>query len=168
MGIAVITVWFAGAGFVYSAGDLYSKAIEFSEAGSAHFAFMHFNKLLRNYPESKYRQDALFATGEYYFETRSFHSAQKTFKTYLDEYPDSEETIYILAYLLHIAQRDKDLSLAGDLEKKIIDLQQVSFVFRDSKEMTYRSPLNKKYKAMVRIDKIEFYLEGDLFAQVSY
>jgi len=57
---------------------------------------------------------------------------------------------------------------SGDLEKQIIDLQQVSFVFRESKKISYKSPLYQNYKTIIHIDKIEFFVEGELFAKVSY
>lgn len=38
-----------------------------AKAGQADFAFMHYRNLLSNYPNSKYRETALFAEGEYYF-----------------------------------------------------------------------------------------------------
>ena len=166
--ILVISVWLGSVGFAPGAIQVYSKAVEFAKAGQGHFAFMHYNKLLRNYPTSKYREQALFATGEYYFRVSSFQAAATTFQTFLAEYPDSKERIYALAYLLSIAQRDKNTLSVEGLEKQIIDLQQVSFVFRETKEIAYRSPLYQNYKAVIHIDKIEFYVEGKLFAQVSY
>ena len=166
--ILVIFVWLGSVGFAPGAVQVYSKAVEFAKAGQGHFAFMHYNKLLRNYPTSKYREQALFATGEYYFRISSSQQAAAAFRTFLSEYPDSEERLYALAYLLCIAQRDKNTLSVEGLEKQIIDLQRVSFVFRESKEISYRSPLYQNYKAVIRIDKIEFYVEGELFAKVSY
>jgi len=117
---------------------------------------------------SKYRDRALFATGEYYFQNFGFKQATKAFQTFIDEYPDSDECLYALAYLLNIAKKDSNESFVQSLEKQIIDLQQVSFVFRDSKEISYRSPLYQNLKAVIHIDKIKFYVEGELFAKVSY
>ena len=166
--IILISVWIGSVGFAPGAVQVYSKAVEFAEAGQADFAFMHYNKLLRNYPTSKYREQALFATGEYYFQISGFQEAATAFKTFLDEYPDSKERLYVLAYLLSIAQRNQNTASIQGLEKQIIDLQQVSFVFRETKEIVYRSPLYQSYKVVIHIDKIEFYVEGELFAKVSY
>ncbi len=166
--ILVICVWLGSVGFAPGAVQVYSKAVEFAKAGQGHFAFMHYNKLLRNFPTSKYREQALFATGEFYFRVLSFNEASETFKTFLTEYPESKERLYALAYLLSIARRDENAVSIDGLEKQIIDLQQVSFVFRETKEIAYRSPLYQSYKAVIRIDKIEFYVEGKLFAKVSY
>ena len=117
---------------------------------------------------SKYRDKALFATGEYYFKISGFQQASEAFQTFVDEFPNSEERLYALAYLLSIANKAEDELFAQGLERQIIDLQQVSFVFRESKEIVYRSPLYQNYKAIIHIDKIELYVEGELFAKVSY
>jgi outer membrane protein assembly factor BamD (BamD/ComL family) len=166
--IILILVWLGTGGFASGAVQVYSKAVEFAKAGQEYFAFMHYSKLLRNYPESEYRQPALFAIGEYYFQVSGFQEAATVFKMFLDEYPDSKQRMYALAYLLSIAQRDQNALFIEGLEKQIIDLQQVSFVFRETKETAYRSPLYQSYKAVIHIDKIEFYVEGELFAKVSY
>jgi len=155
-------------GLAYASSQIYSKAVKFAKSGQIDFAYMQYNKLLRTYPMSKYRDRALFATGEYYFQNFGFKQASEAFQSFIDEYPDSDERLYALAYLLSIAKKDSNESFAQSLEKQIIDLQQVSFVFRDSKEITYKSPLFQNYKAIIHIDKIEFYVEGELFAKVSY
>lgn len=165
---ALVCIWFGSVGFTSGAVQEYSQAIKYAKAGQGDFAFMHYNKLLRNYPASKYRGQALFATGEYYFQLSGFKQAAAAFQALVDEYPDSDERLYALAYLLSIANKDNNKSLAQGLEKQIIDLQQVSFVFRETKEIVYRSPMHQNYKAIIYIDKIEFYVEGKLFAKVSY
>ena len=164
----LIPIWMGSAGFGPDAAQTYSKAGEFAETGQADFAFMYYNDLLRNYPASRYRGQTLFAVGEYYFRIFGYQDAEMVFKEFISEYPDSKEKLYALAYLLNIARRNQDALTAQVLEKKIIDLQQVSFVFRKTKEFTYRSPLYQNYKAVIHIDKIEFYVEGELFAKVSY
>jgi len=164
----IVCIWLGSVGFVSGSFQVYSKAVKFAKAGQSDFAFMQYSKLLRNYPMSKYRDRALFATGEYYFQNFGLKQAAKAFQTFIDEYPDSEERLYALAYLLNIAKKDSNESVAQSLEKRIIDLQQVSFVFRDSKEIAYTSPLFQNHKAVIHIDKIEFYVEGELFAKVSY
>ena len=166
--VILVAVWLGSVGFGPGAVQVYSKGFEFAKAGYEDFAFMYYRDLLRNYPISKYREQALFATGEYYFRVSGFRDAAAAFRAFLDEYPDSKESLYAVAYLLNIAQRDQDAVSVQKLEKQIIDLQQVSFVFRETKEITYQSPLDQSYKVVMHIDKIEFYVEGKLFAKVSY
>jgi len=160
--------WLGSGGIVSGAAQDYSKAVKYAKAGQNDFAFMHYNKLLRNDPTSKYRDRALFAIGEYYFQISGFKEAAIAFQSFIDEYPESSERLYALAYLLNIANKDNDKLSSGNLERQIIDLQQVSFVFRESKKISYKSPLYQNYKTIIHIDKIEFFVEGELFAKVSY
>ena len=162
----VLLIWVSCSGFSFGAARIYSKAVQFARAGQVHFAFMQYNNLLRSYPMSQYRDQALFATGEYYYQIGNLQGAETAFKTFLDENPDSEERLYALAYLLSIAV--KNALPVADLERSIINLQQVSLVFRETKEIAYRSPLYQDYKTVIHINKIEFYVEGKLFAKVSF
>jgi len=167
--ILIISCFWLGSGGIVSGSDQdYSKAVKHAKAGQNDFAFMHYNKLLRNDPMSKYRDRALFATGEYYFQISGFKQAALAFQSLVDEYPESSGRLYALAYLLSIANKDNNRLSAEGLERQIIDLQQVSFVFRESKKIVYKSPLNQNYKTIIHIDKIEFFVEGELFAKVSY
>ena len=166
--IILISVWMGSAGFAPGAIQSYSSAVEFAKAGQVDFAFMYFNELMRSYPESKYREQALFAVGEYYFRISGLREAEEAFRAFLDEYPDSKQRLYALAYLLNIAEKNQDEISVQGLKKQIIDLQQVSFIFRETKDVVYQSALYQNYRAVIYIDKIEFYVEGELFAKVSY
>jgi len=164
----LLLIWPGSLGASSSGHELYAKAVKFARSGQDHFSFMHYNQLLKNFPSSKYREQALFATGEYYFQNSGFQQAVDAFQTFLDEYPDSDKRLYALAYLLNMTQKGKADFSVPDLEKQIIDLQQVSLVFRESKKVVYRSPLHKSHKVIIHIDKIELYVEGELFAKVSF
>ncbi|MCK5180864.1 MAG: hypothetical protein KAR32_15130, partial [Candidatus Omnitrophica bacterium] len=54
----LISVWLGSVGFTSGAVQVYSMAFEFAKTGQEDFAFMYFNELMRNYPESKYREQA--------------------------------------------------------------------------------------------------------------
>jgi len=161
-------IWLGSSGLTSGASQSYSKAVKFAQNGQMHFAFMHYSKILRDFPESKYRAEAMFATGEYYYQNSDFKKAAEAFLAFIEENPQSEDRLYALAYLLSLAVKGgEDLSI-DDLEKQIINQQQVSLVFRNVKENTFQSPLGHEYKAVIHIDKIEFYLEGELFAKVAF
>ena len=147
--IILISVWMGSAGFAPGAIQAYSRAVEFAKAGQVDFAFMYFNELMRNYPESKYREQAFFAVGEYYFRISGLRDAEESFKAFIEEYPDSKQRLYALAYLLNIAEKNQDAVFVQALEKQIIDLQQVSFIFRETKEVAYQSALYQNYKAVI-------------------
>jgi outer membrane protein assembly factor BamD (BamD/ComL family) len=164
----LVVLFFSSTGFGPGPTQIYSQAIEFAQSDQTYFAFMYFNQLLRSHPESRYRPDALFAVGEYYYRISSREEARKMFEAFLEAYPDAKQSLYALVYLLKMAEEDRMVDSIQKLTKQVVDLQRVSFVFRQTKETSYHSPLNQDYKAVIHIDKIEFYLEGKLFAKVSF
>lgn len=157
-----------GTCYAEEGGRLYSSAIREARSGNKDTAFMYFRSFLVNYPDSRYARDALFATGEYYFLISDYADSARAFTRYLDDYPDSPCVSFALAYLLKIAEKRGEEALVGDLKKKIATLRQMSFLFRESKEYKYRSALFRKHKAVYYIDRAEFYIDGELFAKISY
>ncbi|MFC1804732.1 tol-pal system YbgF family protein [Candidatus Omnitrophota bacterium] len=159
---------FARPGFGGEAGRIYSEAKSAARRGKQDFAFIRFDSLLRRFPDSRYAQDALFANGEYYFQIGDYRDAVRIFKKLAQKYPDSKSKPFDLAYRLRIAREEDDQELVQDLEKEIVAFERLSLFFRESKEHQYRSPLNRKHKVIYFIDKVEFYVDGELFEKVSY
>jgi len=147
---------------------LYASAMQEAKAGNREFSFIQLNALVRTYPESKYLENSLFVIGEYYFQDKNFADAADTFSQILEKFPDSKSTVFTMVYLLKIAQERGAEGLAANLEKAIATFHKLSLVFRNSKVFIYRSASRNKYKAEYYIDKVEFYKDGELFAQVSY
>lgn len=155
-------------GYAQDDRQIYSMAIREAESGNMDFAFMHFRSLLRNYPDSKYTQDASFAIGEYYFIAADYKNAAEVWSTFINDYPDSKGLPFALLYLLKLAEIRRDGSLVEKLKNKIIGLNQLTFLFRESKGYTYKSPLRRKYRMIYYIDKVEFYVDDKLFEKISY
>ena len=132
------------------------------------FAFMHFRSLLINYPDSKYAHDALFAIGEYYFIAGDYNNTIEALSNFINDYPDSEGLSFALMYLLKAAEIRRQEPLAEKLKNKIISLKRLSFLFRESKGWTYKSPLRIKYRVIYYMDKVEFYVDDKLFEKISY
>ena len=147
---------------------LYAQAQKMAKAGQKDFAFMQYQTILRDYPVSRFREQALFGKGEYYFLINNDRQAKEAFTSFLTEFPQSNGRLFALAYLWRIAQSQRDEDSLKTLEKEIITQKQVSLVFRDRKEYKYLSPLNNVCLAAIHIDKIEFYVGGELFAKISY
>lgn len=147
---------------------LYSQGIKAARSGDIDFAFMNFYRLLSIFPESEFSEDALFATGEYYFLIGDYYDAARTFNRFINNYPGSEAELFALIYLLEIAKIRGKEKLVKILEKEIVTSQRLAFLFRDFKEYKYLSPLFKSYKVVYFIDKVEFYIDGKLFTKISY
>ena len=145
----------------------YSLAMKAAREGSKDFAFMRFRSLIRNFPKSKFKESSLFAVGEYYFSSTSYEEAAETFNALLEEFPESKAKLFVLMYLLKIAELQHKEDLKKDFENQIINFKQVSLVFRDFQEYPYRSPF-KDYKVVFHIDRIEFFVAGEAFAKISF
>ena len=129
---------------------------------------MYYNALSRDYSDSKYRHKFLFAKGEYYFWMPDYQEAKDTFEDLLKEFPETDGKLVVLAYLYRIAQIQKDNVRLDQITKEIVSFRQVGFVFKEFKENQYLSPMHYAYRVIFHIDKVEFYREGGLFAEVSY
>jgi outer membrane protein assembly factor BamD (BamD/ComL family) len=131
-------------------------------------AFMYFRAVLREPVEEPCRQEALFATGEYYYLKGIYTEAQRTFLEYLTAYPSSVNRIFALAYLFRIAEKNGRRELASRIGRQIVTMRQVSLLFRESKEYKYVSALQRVLKVVYYIDKVEFYDHEELFARIPY
>ena len=145
-----------------------SEARKAAQTGQIDFAFMNYRSLLREQPESSDKLQALFAMGEYYFLQTDFLQAELFFKEYLQGSRDPNGCLFAKFYLWKMAGAGHDKYLTSQLVKELKMPKAHTFIFRDSEEYIYKSPLNRKHLAVYFIDKIEFYVEGNLLAQVSY
>ncbi len=154
--------------YAQESGYRYAQAMEAVNSHDENTAFMHFRSLLADYPDSRYAEPALFATAEYYFSIADYQDSWQSFSRFVNDYPDSRGKLFALAYLLNIAGKQNKEALVKGLEKEIVLFRQMTFLFRNSKEFKYLSALRKKYKAVYYIDKVEFYVNNELYAQISY
>lgn len=129
---------------------------------------MQFRDILNNFPDSVHRENALFATGEYYAAIPDNQESKKIFEQFIAEFSDSKPKIFALAHLYKIAEFDENSDLMEKLKTDIIAIQRVGFVFRNSKELKYLSPLNHQYRAVIQIDKILIEKEGETLVELSY
>jgi len=159
---------FSFLGYDPQASALYSTARAAARMEEYDAAFLSFRDLLENYPESRYASRSLFAVGEYYFLNGNYREAAPIFLELVNDDPEAKNAVFCLAYLLKIAQNNEDQELIAKLEHAIVTFHQLSLVFRESKQFSYRSSLSRRHKVIYYIDKVEFYVNGELFAQISY
>ena len=67
-----------------------------------------------------------------------------------------------------VMQQYKDQEEEDKIRKAIIEFKSNSFLFEESKNYEWRSPLYKEYKALFFIDKIEFYVNEEFLAKMEY
>ena len=159
---------FSFLGYDPQASALYSTGREAAKQGEYDSAFLSFRALLQGHPTSRYARRALFALGEYYFLTGSYRDSAEAFLQLIEEDPEAKNAIFCLAYLYKIALNNDDQELTAKLERTIVTFHQLSLVFRETRQFSYRSSLSRRHKVVYYIDKVEFYVDGELFAQISY
>ena len=147
---------------------LYAAGLRAAKKKDLAYAFMSFRSLLENFPHSRRTQEALFATAEYYFMIGAYSDARPALIRLITDYPESKARPFALLYLSKIARFQGEEALAESLQQEIITSQQLVLLFRDFKKFQYLSPLHRKHKAVHFIDRIEFYIDDELFAQLSY
>ncbi len=153
---------------VWAAEDtvIYRQAQKAAKQKQEDIAYLRFDEILRKFPLSKYRPEALFAVGEYHCSISNYKQAQELFMNYLKIAADEPSRLFAFAYLYKIAGKLKDDKARQSFKKEIIALNQVSLVFRKYEKFDYTSPLGQKYTAKFHIDKIEFFLDQGGFVEI--
>ena len=152
-----------------SEADLeWKEAIGFAKQGENDFAFMDFQTILDDYPHSRYCLAAAFAQGEYYFLQNNLQMASDAFKNFYAQYPQHEEALIALAYLFQIAKIQKN---PDDMEKyrdKAASFRQLTFIFNDKKSFKFLSGFQRKHKLVYYINKVELYVNDELFTEIPF
>ena len=164
----ICTLFFVGNVYSSNAGKSFNEGIRAARTGNIDVAYMYFSDVLRNNSEPKLAQEALFAIGEYYFCTNAYNYSYTAFKDLIFDCDNDLTKLFALAYQFEIAKKDNMKARLKEIEKEIATFQKITFLFRDFKEHTYESPMNKRYKAKHFIDKIEFYIDEIFFSEVPY
>lgn len=170
MGLTAILLIFFLPSLAYPGEDRQHFALgkNFAKAQQREFAYMQFREIVLHAPGSPLREAALFAIGEYFFSILDIRQAEEIFMQFLKEYPNSKNKIFVLGYLYKIANQQNDLASTEKFKTDIITLQHVSFIFRNSKEYKYHSPLGTQHRAIIRINQITIDSGGEILAEISY
>ena len=148
--------------------QLYLRAQKSIKLGQKDFAFMRYGELLRRFPNSRYKDAALFGVAEYYFSAENYQEAESHFDEYIRQNSDFKKKLFAYGYLLKIAQDNSDLAMQNKIIEEILSLRQMGFVFDTSKEFHFYSAFKDHLKAIFTIDKIIFYRNDQPFVEVSY
>lgn len=152
-----------------SEADLeWQDAVGSAKQGEYDFAFMDFRTILEDYPNSRYSLAAEFAQGEYYFLQNNLQMASNEFENFYAKYPQHDEALIALAYLFKIAQVQKRPDAMKEYRDKAASFRQLTFIFNDKKSYKFLSGFQRKHKLVYYINKVELYVNGELFTEVSF
>lgn len=147
---------------------IYKKAEKDAKKGHIDFAFMGYRKVLSSNPKESYKQKALFAIAEYYYQMLDCKNSTKYFKEYLKVSNDDNGKLFAFVYLMKLAMLENNGALIANLEDEIKLVKRNSFIFDNTKEYRFASPLNREHRAVYYIDKIEFYVERENIASIFF
>lgn len=152
-----------------SEADLeWKEAIGFAKQGENDFAFMDFQTVLDDCPQSSHCLAAAFAQGEYYFLQDNLQMASDAFENFYVKYPRHEEALIALAYLFQIAKIEEK---SNDMEKyrqEAATFRQLTFIFSDKKSFNFLSGFQRRHKLVYYIDKVDLYVNDELFTEVPF
>ena len=143
-------------------------AVKSAQEGDNAFAFMGFHTILEEHPKSSRSMAASFAQAEYYFLENDLDMASEAFKDFYTSYPHRDESMIALVYLFKMAQIQHDPKIMKEYQQKIASFRQLTFIFNEKKYFKFTSGFQRKYKLVYSINKVELYVNGQLFTEVPF
>ncbi|MCK4423215.1 MAG: hypothetical protein KAV18_04010, partial [Candidatus Omnitrophica bacterium] len=149
----------------------YIEAINLCKKGKNEFGLLKFNKVIEKYPDSPWTRMSIFSAAEIYVGLNCYNDAVKLWIRYMSDYPDNKETILAKIYLVITMTRMKGASeveaeqFLEQLKKQIFS-KPVFLGFKEYKKYVYKSAVKNKYELREYVDKIEVYLNGEIFYKI--
>jgi len=156
---------------VYASEDraLYYEGIRDARHNNIDFAFIIFDNLARDYPSSRYFEDALFATGEYRFLINDYTDSRVIFNKIVSSPENTKVKLFAYAYLMKLCEKTGcEHKVYLGYKKNVLTFKQISLLFRNSQEVTYTSALQKVHKAVYFIDKVVVYIDNEAFLTIHF
>jgi outer membrane protein assembly factor BamD (BamD/ComL family) len=146
----------------------WKEAVGLARQGENDFAFMDFKTILDDYPSSRYALPADFAQGEYYFLQNNLTMASDAFKNFYTKYPQHEEALIALAYLFKIAKIQHQTNDLKKYQNQAANFKQLTFIFNENKYFKFLSGFQRNHKLVYYINKVDLYVNGELFTEVPF
>jgi mRNA-degrading endonuclease HigB of HigAB toxin-antitoxin module len=94
--------------------------------------------------------------------------ASDAFKNFYAHYPQHEESLVALAYLFQIAKIQKRPDDMKKYRNKAASFRQITFIFNDKKFFKFHSGFQRKHKLVYYINKVDLYVNGELFTEIPF
>ena len=128
--------------------------------------FLNFRTNLRSDISKKEKAKIDFAMAEYYFKLKDYSDAQRAFGEYVANNPQGISALLANVYLCKLAELYGKGSKAMDIKKDMFK-DQFILLFDKFKVLNYVSLNENQYAIHYFVDRIEIYLNGDIFEQIS-
>lgn len=149
----------------------YDRAARCVKAGQTDFAFMGFRSVVRDFPETWFGRESIFAIAEYYYDNKQYYDAISKLKEYINNEPDPRGCVFAKLYLLKIVgQMDnpgaEDKAMSLDIKKEL--LSKPSFlVLAEYKKTSYRSPFQNRFTIKRYPGNMDIYRNAELFIRLT-
>ena len=126
---------------VLNVEDIYARAMIYFQRGKYSKAITYFNKILYEYPRSRYVDDAQYYLAESYLRSKDWDNAINEFKFFIQQFPNSEyyERAYIGLITAYISKTPNPELDQSDTKKGI----------RIARDYLYEHP-NTKYREEIK------------------
>ncbi len=94
---------------------LYKEGLLLEKRGQRDFAVFKYFSIIRNYPNSRWADEALFKIAEFYYQNKDYFNARGSFEAVITKYPQSAFAKEAKVYLERIAA----MSHKSDIESSI-------------------------------------------------
>ena len=128
--------------------------------------FIHLRGKLQGKIRDSERSKVDFAIAEYYFKVKDFIDAKRAFEDYINHIPVGISALLANAYLYKFAEKENDEEKMASIKKAMFQSQFI-LLFDKFKTLNYLSVFNNKYEVHYFVDKIEIFLNGEIFEQIS-
>lgn len=155
----------------WGGGIQYDKARYAVKHKRYDIALMEFRSVVKDFPNTAYARESVFAMGEYYYDNKAYYDAIGVFSDYLKNYPNSNGAVFARAYLLKIMEGiqrpvEEDKKAIDDMKKAFFS-KPVLLLFSNYKERSYKTAFRNKLKIRYYLDAIEIYRNGQLFVKIT-
>jgi mRNA-degrading endonuclease HigB of HigAB toxin-antitoxin module len=94
--------------------------------------------------------------------------ASDEFESFYTKYPQHEESLIALAYLFQIAKIQKHPLDMKKYRNMAATFRQLTFIFNDKKSFKFISGFQREHKLVYYINKVDLYVNGELFTEVPF
>ncbi len=149
---------------VFAAGLLWAQTTEGDVKDL--YKFMELRTKLQEKIKDSERSKILFSLGEYYYKTNDMYDTKRVFEDFIVKNPGGITAILARVYLYKIAISSKSTERSAKLKKEIFQ-EQFILLFDKFKTLAYNSVFGSKYEVHYFVDRIEVYLNGEIFERIS-
>jgi hypothetical protein len=138
----------------------------FTKSANEEMVFLQLRRVLTSKANPDDLRKARFGIAEYYFAHHDLLDAFRAFKEYAETYPPQPSSFLAKVYLYKIANLKGDTEIADALKKEIFTSSFV-LLFSKFKVLKYQSAFENRYEIHYYLDKIQVFLNGGKFEEIT-